>query len=263
VWLGNARDLIISGTATVDSTVGCRDDIMLYLIQQGMEPKTAFKIMEAVRKGKVKKGGFQDGWVEDMQKHSVPDWYIDSLAKIGYLFPKAHAVAYVMMAFRIAWFKVHRPLAFYAAFFSIRAKAFDATIMCRGMDTVKAKLKEIRGKMDDKAASAVEEDTYTTLEVVYEFYLRGLTFRSIDIYRSEATRFLMDGEDALIPPFTAIPGLGETAAQSIVEQRVGKDFVSIEEFSDACPKVSKTHIEQLKLAGAFDDMPETSQITLF
>jgi DNA polymerase-3 subunit alpha (Gram-positive type) len=198
-----------------------------------------------------------------MKEHGVPQWYIDSCKKIAYLFPKAHAVAYVMMAFRIAWFKVHRPLAFYAAFFSIRAKAFDATIMCRGMDTVKAKLKEIRGKMDDKSASAVEEDTYTTLEVVYEFYLRGFTFRNIDIYRSEATHFTMDGENALIPPFTAIPGLGETAAQSIVEQRVGKDFVSIEEFSDACPKVSKTHIEQLKLAGAFDDMPETSQITLF
>ena len=263
VWAGNARDLILAGTATVLETVGCRDDIMLYLMQQGMEPKVAFKIMEAVRKGKVKKGGFQDGWVEDMKSHGVPDWYIDSLAKIGYLFPKAHAVAYVMMAFRIAWFKVHRPLAFYAAFFSIRAKAFDATIMCQGMELVKSKMKEIKAKMDDKSASAVEEDTYTTLEVVYEFYLRGLTFRNVDLYRSQSVRFVLDGDNALIPPFTSIPGLGETAAQSIVEQRVGKEFVSIEEFSEACPKVSKTHIEQLKAAGAFDDMPETSQITLF
>ena len=263
VWAGNARDLILAGTASVLETVGCRDDIMLYLIQQGMEPKVAFKIMEAVRKGKVKKGGFQDGWVEDMKKHGVPDWYIDSLAKIGYLFPKAHAVAYVMMAFRIAWFKVHRPLAFYAAFFSIRAKAFDATIMCQGMDLVKSKMKEIKAKMDDKSASAVEEDTYTTLEVVYEFYLRGLTFRNVDLYRSQAVHFVLDGENALIPPFTSIPGLGETAAQSIVEQRVGRQFISIEEFSYACPKVSKTHIEQLKAAGALDDMPETSQITLF
>ena len=263
VWAGNARDLILAGTATVLETVGCRDDIMLYLMQQGMEPKVAFKIMEAVRKGKVKKGGFQDGWVEDMKSHGVPDWYIDSLAKIGYLFPKAHAVAYVMMAFRIAWFKVHRPLAFYAAFFSIRAKAFDATIMCQGMELVKSKMKEIKAKMDDKSASAVEEDTYTTLEVVYEFYLRGLTFRNVDLYRSQSVRFVLDGDNALIPPFTSIPGLGETAAQSIVEQRVGKEFVSIEEFSEACPKVSKTHIEQLKADGAFDDMPETSQITLF
>ena len=263
VWLGNARDLIVSGTATVLETVGCRDDIMLYLMRMGLEPKMSFKIMEAVRKGKVKKKGFEEGWEEAMRAHNVPDWYIESLAKIGYLFPKAHAVAYVMMAFRIAWFKVHRPLAFYAAFFSIRAKAFDATIMCQGMDVVKAKMKELRSKMDEKQATAVEEDTYTTLEVVYEFYLRGFTFRNVDLYRSDATKFIMDGEDALIPPFVAIPGLGETAAISIVEQRQGRQFISIEEFADACPKVSKTHVEQLKAAGAFEEMPETSQITLF
>ncbi|MBO5034576.1 MAG: PolC-type DNA polymerase III [Oscillospiraceae bacterium] len=263
VWLGNARDLILSGTASVLETVGCRDDIMLYLIQMGVEPKTAFKIMEAVRKGKVRKAGFQDGWVETMKEHGVPDWYIESLAKISYLFPKAHAVAYVMMGFRIAWFKVHRPLEFYAAYFSIRAKAFDATIMCQGMDLVKAKMKEIKDKMEEKQASAVEEDTYTTLEVVYEFYLRGLTFGHVDLYRSEATHFVRDGEDALIPPFVSIPGLGETAAQSIVEQRKGREFISIDEFSDACPKVSKTHIELLKATGAFGDMPDTSQITLF
>ena len=263
VWAGNAKDLILNGTATVLETVGCRDDIMLYLIQRGMEPKVAFKIMESVRKGKVKKNGFEPGWAEDMRAHDVPEWYIDSLAKIGYLFPKAHAVAYVMMAFRIAWFKVHRPLAFYAAFFSIRAKAFDATIMCQGMETVKENMKRIKAKMDEKKATAVEEDTYTTLEVVYEFYLRGLKFRTVDIYQSSAVEFVPEGEDTLIPPFTAIPGLGETAALSIVEQRVGKEFVSIEEFSDACPKVSKTHIEQLKAAGAFDELPETSQIMLF
>ena len=263
VWLGNARDLIVGGTASVLETVGCRDDIMIYLMQMGLEPKMSFKIMEAVRKGKVKKAGFEEGWVDQMRSHKVPDWYIDSLAKIGYLFPKAHAVAYVMMAFRIAWFKVHRPLAFYAAFFSIRAKAFDATFMCQGMDVAKAKLKEIKGKMDEKKAAAVEEDTYTTLEVVYEYYLRGLTFRNVDIYRSDATHFVMDGEDALIPPFTSIPGLGESAAQSIVDQRVGKEFISIEEFSDACPKVSSAHIEKLKEAGAFDGLPDTSQITLF
>ncbi len=263
VWLGNARDLILAGTASVLETVGCRDDIMLYLMKQGVEPKTSFKIMEAVRKGKVRKGGFQPGWVETMKEHGVPDWYIDSLAKISYLFPKAHAVAYVMMGFRIAWFKVHRPLAFYAAFFSVRAKAFDATIMCRGMDLVKSKLKEIKDKMDEKKATPVEEDIYTTLEVVYEFYLRGLTFRSLDLYRSHAVNFLPDGEDALIPPFNAVPGLGETAAWAIAEAREGREFTSIEEFSDSCSKVSKTHIDQLKAAGAFDGIPDTSQITLF
>ncbi len=261
VWLGNARDLIVNKVATVDSTVGCRDDIMIYLMDQGVEPLTAFNIMEAVRKGRVKKGGFADGWVETMKEHNVPDWYIDSLAKIGYLFPKAHAAAYVMMAFRIAWFKVHRPLAFYAAFFSIRAKAIDATCMCMGMDVAKAKMKEIEAK--DKPA-AVEEDMLTTLEVFYEFYLRGFTMAKMDLYRSDATKFLVDEENnALIPPFTSCPGLGESAALSIVEARKGKEFISIEEFSNSCPKVSKSHIEQLKFMGALDGIPDTSQITLF
>ena len=146
VWLGNARELIVSGTASVLETVGCRDDIMLYLISKGLDPKMSFKIMEKVRKGKVKKGGFDEGWVEAMRDHDVPEWYIDSLAKIGYLFPKAHAVAYVMMAFRIAWFKVHEPLAFYATFFSVRAKAFDAeycdTINIYESDATKFKVTE-------------------------------------------------------------------------------------------------------------------------
>ena len=261
VWLGNARDLIVSGTASVLETVGCRDDIMLYLISKGLDPKMSFKIMEKVRKGKVKKGGFDEGWVEAMRDHDVPEWYIESLAKIGYLFPKAHAVAYVMMAFRIAWFKVHRPLAFYAAFFSIRAKAFDATFMCQGMDVCKAKMREIESK---EKPTPVEEDILVTLEVVYEFYLRGFTFEHMDLYRSHAVNFLPDNEkNSLLPPFTSVPGLGETAAWSIMEQRKGKQFISIEEFSAACPKVSKTHIEQLKAAGALDGMPDTSQITLF
>lgn len=262
VWLGNARDLIVNEVATVDSTVGCRDDIMIYLMRQGMDPKISFKIMEAVRKGKVKKGGFQDGWVDDMKAHDVPQWYIDSLAKIGYLFPKAHAVAYVMMAFRIAWFKVHRPLAFYAAYFTIRAKAFDATVMCQGMDVVKGKMQEIISK--DKDASAVEQDMLVTLEVCYEFYLRGFTFEAIDLYRSEAVKFLMDEEKGtLLPPFTSVPGLGESAAQSIIDQRSGREFISIGELLTVCPKVSKAHVEGLKAAGALAGMPETSQLTLF
>ncbi len=262
VWLGNARDLILSKTATVDSTVGCRDDIMLYLMEMGVEPKLAFDIMEAVRKGKVKKGGFQPGWEEAMRENNVPDWYIESLAKIGYLFPKAHAVAYVMMAFRIAWFKVHRPLAFYAAYFSIRAKALDATCMCMGMEVCQQKMRQIAAK--EKEAAAVEEDMMVTLEVCYEFYLRGFTFEHIDLYRSDATKFLLDEEKgSLLPPFTAIPGLGESAALSIVENRVGRQFISQEELLSACPKVSKAHVDQLRLAGALGSMPETSQISLF
>ena len=261
VWLGNARDLIVNKVATVDSTVGCRDDIMIYLMDQGVEPLTAFNIMEAVRKGKVKKSGFSDGWEETMREHNVPDWYIDSLAKIGYLFPKAHAAAYVMMAFRIAWFKVHHPLAFYAAYFSIRAKAIDASCMCMGMNVCQAKMKEIEAK---EKPAAVEEDMLVTLEVFYEFYLRGFTVAKMDLYKSDATRFLVDMEhNALIPPFTACPGLGESAAFSIVEARQGREFISIEEFSNSCPKVSKAHIDQLKHMGALDGIPDTSQITLF
>ena len=268
VWLGNARDLIISGSVGTQECVGCRDDIMIYLISKGIDAKLAFKIMEAVRKGKVKKGGFQDGWVETMKAHDVPEWYIDSLAKIAYLFPKAHAVAYVMMALRIAWFKVHRPLAFYAAFFSIRAKAFDEKYMCRGMEVVKQKIKEISDKKNakDKAdrPSAVEEDMLVTLEVCYEFYLRGFTFARMDISRSHAVNFLVDEErGALIPPFTSIAGLGETVGWDIMDKREGKTFISIEEFSLACTKVSNAHLTQLKDAGAFGDLPDSSQISLF
>ena len=259
VWMGNARDLIVSGTATVLETVGCRDDIMLYLISKGLDPKMSFKIMEKVRKGKVKKGGFDEGWVEAMETHDVPQWYIESLAKIGYLFPKAHAVAYVMMAFRIAWYKVHEPLAFYATFFSVRAKAFDAEYCCAGKDAVKRKIREIENNKD---ASAVEKDLLTTLEVCYEFYLRGFHFDTISIYDSDATKFKVT-KNGLLPPFTAVHGLGETAALDTVEKRKGKTFISIEEFSMCCNKLSKTHIEQLKALGSFAGMAETSQITLF
>ena len=257
VWLGNARDLVVDQGIPVGQAIGCRDDIMIFLISCGMPEKRSFKIMEAVRKGR----GLPEGAEEEMKAAGVPDWYIGSCKKIKYLFPKAHAVAYVMMAFRIAWFKVHHPLAFYAAFFSIRAKAFDATCMCMGMDVCKAKMKEIESK---EKPTPVEEDTLVTLEVVYEFYLRGFTFERMDLYRSHAVNFLPDVEKGtLLPPFTSIPGLGETAALSIMEQRKGKEFISIEEFSAACPKVSKTHIEQLKAVGALDGMPDTSQLTLF
>ena len=258
VWLGNARDLIIQQGIPVGQAIGCRDDIMLFLISKGMPPKRSFKIMEAVRKGK----GLPDGAEEEMKAAGVPDWYIGSCKKIAYLFPKAHAVAYVMMAFRIAWFKVHRPLAFYAAYFSIRAKAFDEAFMCRGMEICQKKMREIVAK--DKDATAVEQDMLTTLEVCYEFYLRGFQFDCMDIYQSEAIRFTVDEEKGTLrPPFVSVAGLGETAAISLAEQRKGKQFISIEEVSAACPKVSKTHIQLLKDAGAFGNMPETSQMDLF
>jgi len=256
VWLGNAKDLILSGTASIKETIGCRDDIMLYLISRGMEEKLAFKIMESVRKGR----GLTDEFEEKMRSIGVPEWYIESCKKIKYLFPKAHAVAYVIMAFRIAWFKVHYPLAYYSAYFYRRIDSFDAMLMTRGIEAVRAKIKEIQNKPD---RTAKEEDTLTTLESVYEFYLRGFDFDRIDLYESDATRFLISGERKLRPPFTAISGLGEAAARDLVKAREGRQFVSIEELQSACSKVSQTHLEQLKALGALGDLPETSQLSLF
>ncbi len=258
VWLGNARDLILEQGVAVGDAIGCRDDIMTYLISRGFAPKRAFKIMESVRKGR----GLPEGAEQEMKEHGVPDWYIGSCRKIKYLFPRAHAVAYVMMAFRIAWYKVHCPLAFYAAYFTIRAKAFDESCMCRGMEKAKQKMREITAK--DKSATEVEKDMLTTLEVVYEFYLRGFTFERLDLYRSDAVAFQMnEAGTALIPPFVSVTGLGEAAAEYIVEAREGRKFISIEEFADTCSKVSRNQVELLRQAGAFGRMPDTSQMDLF
>ena len=257
VWLGNARDLITSKTATVDGTIGCRDDIMIYLISCGIPEKRAFGIMEAVRKGR----GLPPGAEEEMVEAGVPDWYIGSCKKIKYLFPKAHAVAYVMMAFRIAWFKVYHPLAFYAAYFYRRSQkgGFDAVLMTHGMDSVLANIDAIE---NNENATDKDEDLLTTLEVAYEYYLRGFEFLPIDLYESHATKFLIkDGK--LLPPFVSISGLGENAAWDLMKGREGKSFISIEEVAAACPKVSKTHIQMLKEAGAFGDLPDTSQVSLF
>jgi len=257
VWLGNAKDLIVSGVAKVDQTIGARDDIMIYLISCGMPEKRAFKIMESVRKGK----GLPPGAEEEMVAAGVPDWYIGSCKKIKYLFPKAHAVAYCMMAFRIAWFKVYHPLAFYAAYFYRRSQkgGFDAALMTGGMEAVKANIDAIENNED---ATNKDEDLLITLEVAYEFYLRGFEFLPIDIYESHATKFLIkDGK--ILPPFVAVSGLGESAAWDIMNGSKGKKFLSIEEFAAACPKASKTHIQMLKEAGAFGDLPDTSQVNLF
>ena len=257
VWLGNAKDLITSKTASVDEAIGCRDDIMIYLISCGMPEKRSFKIMEAVRKGR----GLPDGAEQEMRDAGVPDWYIGSCKKIKYLFPKAHAVAYVMMAFRIAWFKVYHPLAFYAAYFYRRSQkgGFDAVLMTHGMDAVKANIEAIDNNED---ATDKDQDLLTTLEVVYEYYLRGFEFLPIDIYKSHAIKFLVE-DGKLRPPFVSISGLGENAAWDLMNGREDKQFISIEEISAACPKVSKTHIQMLKEAGAFGDLPDTSQVCLF
>ncbi len=257
VWLGNAKDLIVSGTAQVDQTIGCRDDIMIYLISCGMPEKRSFKIMESVRKGR----GLPEGAEAEMKAAGVPDWYITSCKKIKYLFPKAHAVAYVMMAFRIAWFKVYYPLAFYAAYFYRRSQkgGFDAALMTSGMENVIANIHAIE---NSENATDKDEDLLTTLEVAYEYYLRGFEFLPIDLYKSEAIRFTVE-DGKLRPPFVAISGLGESAAFDLVAGREGKQFLSVEEVAAACPKVSKTHIQMLKEAGAFGSLPDTSQVSLF
>ena len=257
VWLGNAAELVRKGIP-LSGCICCRDDIMNYLILQGVKPKLSFKTMESVRKGK----GLTEEMEAAMNEQHVPEWYIDSCKKIKYMFPKAHAVAYVMMAFRIAWFKVHRPLAFYSAYFSIRAKGFDASCMIKGDKVCLDKMTELRSKERDKTISAAEKDMMTTLEVCHEFYRRGFTFEPMDVYKSDATRFLVT-ETGLIPPFTSMPGIGEQAALSIVEERKNGKFLSAEELIVRCPKASKAVVELLEQIGALGSMPKTTQMTLF
>jgi len=261
VWAGNIKDLVLSGIATVEECAGCREDIMLYLISKGMEEKRAFKFTEAVRKGKLPKGdpnAWPEGIEDEMRGLGVPQWYIDSCKKIQYLFPKAHAAAYVIMAMRIAWFKVHRPIEFYSAYFSVRAKVFDLDTMTCGADKIKARITELSSRQDLKQN---EKDEIVVLEVCYEFYMRGFSFAGIDIYRSDPVRFLIDS-DKLLPPFIAVSGLGEAAARDIAAH-TDREFTSIDEFAQACPKVSRANIEQLKKAGAFGNLPESAQMSLF
>lgn len=255
VWMGNAADLIKAGTATLNEVISARDDITMFLIAKGMDASLSFKTSEAIRKGK----GIPDETVEIMKEHGVPQWYIESCQKIKYLYPKAHAVAYVMMAFRIAWYKVHYPLPFYSAYFTIRAVGFDAGTMTHGIDAVRSLYHELNNKPD---ATANEKDTVVTLEVVYEFYRRGFSFQQVDIYRSDASNFLIDG-NTLIPPLTSLPGLGLTAAQDIVRERELAPFSSAEDLGLRCQKVSKAVIEILDQNGALAALPKSDQISMF
>ncbi|MEG2377624.1 MAG: PolC-type DNA polymerase III, partial [Clostridia bacterium] len=255
VWINNAQTLVKNKTATLKEAICCRDDIMLYLITMGVPSKLSFTIMEAVRKGK----GLKPEWEEEMNAHSVPAWFIDSCKKIKYMFPKAHAVAYVMMAFRIAWFKVHEPRAFYCAYFSIRAKSFDASVMTRGDEIVISQMDELSKK---EKATAAEKDMLVTLEVCHEFYKRGFKFATIDLYKSDATKFLIT-DDGLLPPFTAVPSLGEVAAKSIALERTRGEFLSMNEIQNRCNKVSKAIIELLQKNHVLDGIPESSQISFF
>jgi DNA polymerase-3 subunit alpha (Gram-positive type) len=257
VWLNNAQDLIKSGIAKVSEVISARDDIMTYLIYKGVEPSKAFKIMEGVRKGK----GVKPEDVEVMKSQQVPDWYIESCQKIKYMFPKAHAVAYVMMAFRIAYFKVYYPAAFYASFFSIRADEFDADIIVGGIPTIKRVMEEITKKGNE--ASAKEAKLYNILELALEMYLRGITIKKVDLRCSDSTRFLIvDDGKALLPPLVSLQGVGEAAALSIAKAREEKAFTSREDLRIR-GKVSKTVIEVLENHGSLDDLPENDQISLF
>ena len=266
VWLNNAQLLVQDNIVTLKEAICCRDDIMIYLIQKGLPKDTSFKIMESVRKGKVAKGK-EDKWpqyVELMKEHEVPDWYIDSCKKIKYMFPKAHAAAYVTMAFRIAWFKVHIPKAYYAAYFSIRAKQLDSDAMFHGVQKVRAKMKEI----DDagNAAQNKDKEMYPVLELVLEFYERGFKFLPADLYKSHYNNFLVEDEGLRIP-FSAINGLGPIDAESLYkaaqeELKNDEEFMCIDEIQSKS-KLGKVSMEILREVGIFEGMSESNQLSLF
>ncbi len=264
VWLGNAQTLIEQGVVTLQEAICCRDDIMIYLIKKGLPPDKSFKIMEAVRKGKVAKGKepkWKDEYIPLMKEHDVPDWYIKSCEKIKYMFPKAHAAAYVTNAFRIAWFKVHIPLAYYAAYYSIRAKAFDAQYMIFGKEKVKNKMKEIEIKNQKKEATKAELDMYDDLEIVLEMYERGFEFLPVDIYESEASKFKIQ-DNKLRPPLNSIPGFGTVAAQGIVNARKDGKFMSIDDLKIRA-KIGASGAELLKQFGCLEGMSQSNQLSLF
>ena len=263
VWLGNAQDLIKQGIADLSTVIGCRDDIMVYLMHAGLEPKMAFTIMERVRKGLWLKISEEErnGYIEAMKANKVPEWYIESCGKIKYMFPKAHAAAYVMMALRVAYFKVHHPIYYYCAYFSIRAKAFDIKTMGAGLDAIKRRMQEIAEKRKNNEASNVEIDLYTTLEIVNEMWERGFKFGKLDLYRSDATEFIIDG-DTLIPPFVAMDGLGENVAKQLVRARKEGEFLSKTELRKR-GGLSSTLVEKMDEMGILGNMPEDNQLSLF
>lgn len=257
VWLGNAQTLIQEGKATISTAICTRDDIMTYLIGKGIEPELSFTIMESVRKGK----GLKPEWEQVMTSHDVPDWYIWSCKKIQYMFPKAHAAAYVMMAFRIAWFKINYPLAYYAAYFSIRASAFDYELMCQGRDKLEYFMGEFRKQNDAGTLAKVDQDKLKDMKIVQEMYARGFDFEKIDLYKAQATRFQIVG-DKLMPSFSTIGGMGDKAAEAVVEAAKDGAFLSKDDFRSRT-KVSKTVIDLMDDLGIMGDLPETNQLSLF
>ena len=261
VWLGNAQTLIQEKKATISTAICTRDDIMIYLIGMGLDSEESFKIMENVRKGIVAKGKCDKWpeWKQDMIDHNVPDWYIWSCEKIKYMFPKAHAAAYVMMAWRIAYCKIHYPLAYYGAFFSIRAKAFSYEIMCQGQKHLESVMVDYKKRQD--TLSNKEKDAMGDMRIVQEMYARGFEFEPIDIFRAQSRSFqIVDGK--LMPSLNSIDGLGEKAADAIVEAAKDGPFLSKDDFRQRT-KVSKTIIDLMDSLGLLGDLPESNQISIF
>ena len=261
VWLGNAQELIKNNVVPFKEVIGCRDDIMVYLMYHGVKPIKAFKIMEFVRKGKASKD--PEGWsehVKTMKESGIEDWYIESCQKIKYMFPKAHAAAYVMSAFRIAWYKVHMPVAFYASWLSCKATDVEVESMIEGYDAIKNKIIDIQNKGYD--ATNKENGMLESLKVALEATARGMKFLPIDLYESEAYTWKVVDETSIYPPFNAIDGLGDVVAKNIVEERNKKEFFSIEDLQQRA-KLSQPVIDKMRVMGILNDMPETSQLSLF
>lgn len=257
VWLGNAEELINKGVVTLKDVIGCRDNIMMDLIHWGMDDSMSFNIMERVRKGK----GIPDDWQQAMRDNeNVPDWYIDSCLKIKYMFPKAHATAYILMALRIAYFKVYFPIIYYCAYFSVRASDFDLVAMAQGKEGVKARMKEITDK--GMEASTKEKNLLTVLEIANECLERGITIKMVDIEKSDSSDFLIQDDHTLLAPFRAVPSLGDNVAKQIVSAREEKPFLSKEDLSNR-GKVSKTLIEYLTENNVLNDLPDENQLSLF
>jgi DNA polymerase-3 subunit alpha (Gram-positive type) len=252
VWTNNAQELVRNNIATLSGVITTRDDIMISLINNGIEPLSAFKIMEDVRKGK----GLTEEYEEIMKKAGIPDWYIDSCKKIKYMFPKAHAAAYVMMAFRIAWFKVYYPHAFYSAYFTVRADEFDADIVSKGRDAVLRSIDELERKGNE--ATQREKNILTILEVANEMYARGINCLPVDLYKSDASRFIIT-DKGILPPLNTLQGLGEAAARRIADARDNGPFLSVDDLKIRAG-VSKSVIEILDNHGCLDGMHQSNQI---